>query len=458
MRSRPLTCMWGLGLKCLCLLLALTIPVQAAESATMPLQALIISNSNYASNPLTNPPQDAELMANTLKQLGFSIKQLSDLNRQNFYAEVRHFYEQLPTGAVALIYYAGHGVQIGGSNYLIPTDMVMTSERGVQTKAYPLKAMLDGLNNARSSVNIVVLDACRNNPFQPVAPSKYRNFSNMGLAKINTPKGTLIAYSTAPGQLAADGQGIAHSLYTSTLADEMSKPGIAVEAVFKQVADVVRKKTYDDQQPWYESSLVDNFYFIPPAGVQMVAAKKIKYPAASTTVSSRGMESGIKNPNNDFYQQFSASDWSQLDWEVTQRVKHLTPDEIPLLTHKAKVGNVVAMTTLGIAYREGIRKITDTGSNRTLRTDSNNTKSLEWLTKAAKAEFPMAQVELGEMYYQAKGVNRDINKSIYWLEQASRTDYPRAKLDLVQVRSMSNPTPENMQDMLKEIMKNSMQR
>jgi TPR repeat protein len=176
------------------------------------------------------------------------------------------------------------------------------------------------------------------------------------------------------------------------------------------------------------------------------------------TASSRGIETGIKNSNNDFYQQLTASDWSQLDWEVTQRVKHLTPDEIPLLTHKAKVGNVVAMTTLGIAYREGIRKITDTGSNRTLRTDSNNTKSLEWLTKAAKADFPMAQVELGEMYYQAKGVNRDINKSIYWLEQASRTDYPRAKLDLVQVKSMSNPSPENMQDILKEIMKHSMQR
>lgn len=458
MRSRPLTRIWGVVLKCLCLLLALTMPVQAAENATMPLQALIISNSNYVSNSLTNPPRDAELMATTLKQLGFSIKQLSDLNRHNFYAEVRRFYEQLPTGSVALIYYAGHGVQIGGSNYLIPTDMVMTSERGVQTKAYPLKAMLDGLNNARSSVNIVVLDACRNNPFQPVAPSKYRNFSNMGLAKTNTPKGMLIAYSTAPGQLAADGQGSAHSLYTSTLADEMSNPGMTVEAVFKQVADVVRKKTYDDQQPWYESSLVDNFYFIPPVGVQMVAAKKIKSPVASTTVSSRGMESGIKNSSNDFYQQLTASDWSQFDWEVMQRVKHLTPDEIPLLTHKAKVGNVVAMTTLGIAYREGIRKITDTGSNRTLRADSNNTKSLEWLTKAAEADFPMAQVELGEMYYQAKGVNRDINKSIYWLEQASKTDYPRAKLDLVQVKSMSNPSPENMQDILKEIMKHSMQR
>lgn len=458
MRSSSLTRMWGLALKCLCLLLAFTLPIQAAENLPMPLQALIISNSNYASNPLANPPKDAELMATTLKQLGFSIKQLSDLNRPNFYAEVRRFYEQLPTGSVALVYYAGHGVQIGGSNYLIPTDMVMTSERGVQTKAYPLKAMLDGLNNARSSVNIVVLDACRNNPFQPVVPSKYRNFSNMGLAKTNTPKGTLIAYSTAPGQLAADGQGSVHSLYTSTLADEMSKPGMTVEAVFKQVADVVRKKTYDDQQPWYESSLVDNFYFIPPAGVQMVAAKKIKHPAASTTVSSRGMESGIENFNNDFYQQLTASDWSQLDWEVMQRVKHLTPDEIPLLTHKAKVGNVVAMTTLGIVYREGIKKVTDTGSNKTFRTDSNNTKSLEWLIKAAKAEFPMAQVELGEMYYQAKGVNRDINKSIYWLEQASKTDYPRAKLDLVQVKSMSNPSPENMQDMLKEIMKNSMQR
>ncbi|MGZ8261699.1 MAG: caspase family protein [Methylotenera sp.] len=436
-------------------MLASMFSIQAAVNPTMPMQALVISNSNYASKPLANPRGDAELMSETLKQLGFNVKQVSDLNRKSFYSDVRTFYEQLPEGSVALIYYAGHGVQIGGANYLIPTDMALTSERGVEINAYPLKAMLNGLENARSSVNIVVLDACRNNPFQPNTPSKYRSLSQMGLAKVTTPKGTFVAYSTAPGQLAADGQGGTHSLYTATLADEMRKSGASVETVFKQVADIVRKKTYDDQQPWYESSLIDNFYFIPPAEVQMVAAKTVKHPSGLTTQgSSRSVESKKLNTNNDWYLQLNESEWSQFDWEVTQRVKRMTEDEIPLLLHRAKAGNVVAQTTLGVVYREGLKKIVDYDSGKTYRSGANNTKSLQWLTKAAKAGFPMAQTELGEMFYEGHGVDRNLDESIHWLELASSVNYPRPKLDLVQAKSVRDPSPESIQAVGKEVFQN----
>lgn len=185
--------------------------------------ALVIGNSTYQERPLSNPASDAELIAETLKTLGFNVSQEQELDRKAMFAAVRAFYEQLPQGATALIYYAGHGVQIGGANYLIPVDMTMTSERGMALKAYPVKELLNISAKAKSAVNIVILDACRNNPFQP--PAITRSFDNLGLARIISPKGTLIAYSTSPGQLAEDGLGRVHSFYTETLATELGKPG-----------------------------------------------------------------------------------------------------------------------------------------------------------------------------------------------------------------------------------------
>jgi uncharacterized caspase-like protein len=438
-----------------------TLPVIAVESPAR--YALVIGNSAYQERPLSNPASDAGLIAETLMGLGFNISQAQNLDRKAMFAKVRAFYQQLPQGATALIYYAGHGVQIGGANYLIPIDMTLTSERGMALKAYPVKELLNSSAKAKSAVNIVILDACRNNPFQP--QTKTRSFDNLGLARITSPKGTLIAYSTAPGQLAEDGLGRVHSFYTETLAAELGKPGIPVEAMLKQVADIVRKKTLDDQQPWYESSLVDEFYFTPPAGVKIAAAKPpVRIAKNSTARNSRSLDSKKANPNqnSDWYMKLSADEWSQLDWNVMQRVKRLTRDEIPLLEQKAKAGNVVAMTTLGVAYHDGLDKITESGgtntyrseTSRTFRSGSNNTKSIEWLSMAAHAGFPMAQVELGEMYYQAQGVDRDIKESIRWLELAARADYPRARLNLVQAKAVDNPTPESMQSVADELYKN----
>jgi uncharacterized caspase-like protein len=448
-------------LVCVFLIAIFTLPASAVETPAR--YALIIGNSAYQERPLSNPASDADLIAETLTRLGFNISQAQNLDRKAMFAKVRAFYQQLPQGATALIYYAGHGVQIGGANYLIPIDMTLTSERGMALKAYPVKELLNSSAKAKSAVNIVILDACRNNPFQP--QTKTRSFDNLGLARITSPKGTLIAYSTAPGQLAEDGLGRVHSFYTETLASELGKPGVSVEAMFKQVADIVRKKTLDDQQPWYESSLVDEFYFTPPAGVQIAVAKPTVKIVRNTTVrNSRSIGSKKANPDQDpdWYMKLSADEWSQLDWDVMQRVKRLTRDEIPLLEQKAKAGNVVAMTTLGVAYHDGLDKVTESGgtnsfrseTNRTFRSGSNNTKSIEWLSMAAHAGFPMAQVELGEMYYQAQGVDRDLEESARWLKLASRADYPRARLDLLQVQSIADPTPENLRAVAEELYNN----
>lgn len=424
----------------LAVLLAAFLPVVHAAEGQPAKVALVIGNQLYAEDkPLANAANDASLMAKTLARLGFAVTALRDLNRADFAAAVTEFTERIPEGATALVYYAGHGMQVSGNNYLNPVDMQITGEQMTPLRAYALKSLLERLALSRSAVNIVILDACRNNPFRSQGAVRYRSFGNLGLNRVQAPRGTLIAYSTAPGQLAADGAG-GNSIYTAALARQLAEPGREIEAIFKRVSTEVRKQTLDDQIPWYESSMTDSYYFVPPEGVTVAAGKPLRHAAAGavadTAVRGRPAPAGDDAPDAadpPWYRQLRAGDWSQIDWEIQQRVKRATPDEIPLLEHKAGAGNVLAQTTLGLLYRDGVDKAVDASSGRTLRFKGSNTKALQWLNKAAKAGFPVAQAELGEMYYTSHGVERNLQQSRYWLDLAAQADYPRAKLDLLQL-------------------------
>lgn len=409
-----------------------TLPTYAG---TPTLSALVIGNSSYTQDQLPNPLEDAKLIAETLGGLGFTVTLASDLDRSSMFAAVRTFTDSLKPGAISVVYYAGHGMQINGGNYLIPVDMVPTSEKGVMLKAYPLENLMDRVKRTQSAVNIVILDACRNNPFRPKA--KTRGFNNIGLAKVVAPRGTLIAYSTQPGQQAEDGAG-GNSLYTKMLAQEMSKRGQNIEQVLKQVAEAVRKKTFDDQQPWFETSLVDEFYFSPPVGVQMVTRPQVARLSSNEKVSIKRGLIRDTNPDIDWFMNLNETEWSKLDIEINRRVKNATEDEMPLLEQRAKSGNVVAQTTLGLIYREGVEKTTELDTGRTFRSKPSNTKSLYWLQRAGDAGFAIAQVEIGEMYYMAQGVDRDIGLSEKWLEKAATKDYRRAKVDYSYVHALSS--------------------
>lgn len=432
----------------------------SAPTLAEPVQkfALVIGNSNYSGNKrsLKNPVNDAKLMAQSLRKLGFEVRQHADLDRAQMASAVADFSAGLPQGATALVFYAGHGMQIGGASYLIPVDMAVTSEQSVPLRAYPVKTLLEQVSAARSSVNVVVLDACRDNPFQPSPPVKYRSFGNLGLAPIQAPRGTLVAYSTAPGQLAADGKD-GNSVYTATLASVLLEPGLSLEQIFKKAGDQVRKKTLDDQIPWFESSLTEEYFFQPPAGVTVVAGRSLKQEAGirETKVAMRGGQGAPPaGAEQVWYRNMSDYEWSQLDWEIQQRVKSLTEDEIPMLEHRAKGGSVVAQTTLGLAWREGLARATDSASGRVMRYQANNTKALQWLRKAAQAGFPIAQTELGEMLYQGKGVDRNLAESRRQLEQAAQANYPRAKLDLLQLRvEAREATSSELQPVIESIMR-----
>lgn len=393
--------------------------------------ALVIGNERYPSiaASLKNPVNDARLMAQTLRKLGFAVQQYDNLDRGAMLKAVRDFSAGIPAGATSFVYYAGHGMQVSGSSYLVPTDMEVTSEQKVPFRALALNSVLESVSQSRAAINIIVLDACRNNPFQPPSPVKYRSLGNMGLAAIHPPRGTLLAYSTAPNQKAPDGLA-EHSVYTAALAAALLEPGYSLLDTFLLVGERVRRQSRDDQIPWFESSLAGDYFLLSP-GPGTVLSRN----GAATVPDKRGQPGRSRElvaALQPWYRNLDEREWSQLDFDIRQRVAALTPDELPLLEHQAQGGNVMAQTTLGVVWREGVERAAAAGQTPT-RFRANNTKSIQWLRMAAQAGFPIAQIELAEMLYRGRGSARDIVQARSLATSAAQANYPRAKLDLLQM-------------------------
>jgi len=232
--------------------------------------ALIIGNGAYPNlGTLKNPPNDAKLMARTLRSLGFEVIERIDADQKGMKKAIKAFGNKLETAgreAVGLFYYAGHGVQVRGQNYMIPVNVDIQDEADVDIEAVSANAVLDNIAFAGNDLNIVILDACRNNPFK-------RSFraASRGLARMDASKGTLIAYATSPGDVAADGKGD-NSPYTEALARAMLTPGLNVERVFKEVRNKVIEATDSLQVPWEASSLTGGDFYFNTEGATPAAA------------------------------------------------------------------------------------------------------------------------------------------------------------------------------------------
>lgn len=241
--------------------------------------ALVIGNAKYPKNELRNPVNDARAMARTLRALGFDVIERTDVSQKDFNRSITQFRSKIGADSVALFYYAGHGMQVRGNNYLIPVDAQISTEATVGSEAVNMDTVLQQLTEAGSRVNLVILDACRNNPYE----RRFRGGSG-GLASMDAPKGTLIAYATAPGKVAMDGEG-SNGLYTSELLKAIRKPGWQVEEVFKEVRNQVNRGSGDSQTPWESSSLTGRFYFSPPIEATPAAAVAAPVPVAPATQS-----------------------------------------------------------------------------------------------------------------------------------------------------------------------------
>jgi hypothetical protein len=226
--------------------------------------ALVVGNSAYQNvTRLDNPRNDAVLMADTLRGLGFTLvggRAQLDLDKAALDGAVQNFGRQVQGADVALFYYAGHGVQVSGSNYLVPVGANPTREADVDFQMVDINLVLRQMQGSGTRLNMVILDACRNNPFG----ARGLRSSEGGLAQMRAPEGTLISYATQPGSVAQDGSD-GHSPYTKALAATIQQAGLDIFQTFNQVGLAVKRETGGAQQPWVSSSPIDGtFYFVAP--------------------------------------------------------------------------------------------------------------------------------------------------------------------------------------------------
>jgi len=256
--------------------------------------ALVIGNAAYKDAPLRNPTNDAVDVATALRELGWKVTLRTNASQRQMKDSIRQFGSELTRGGVGLFYFAGHGIQYRGENYLVPIGASIEREADVEDETVGARYLLTQLEEARNRVNIVIMDACRNNPYT----RGFRSVSR-GLAQMDAAQGTLVAFATAPGSVAADGEG-RNGVYTKHLLRQIRQSGVPVELMFKRVRDGVIKETEERQTPWESSSLRGaDFYFRATAAGTVAGPSEPIAPAAvhSTAIELAFWES-IKTSTN----------------------------------------------------------------------------------------------------------------------------------------------------------------
>jgi len=261
--------------------------------------ALVIGNSAYQKSPLVNPVNDAQAMAASLGSLGFTVTKIENASKSQMAEAIRQFGSHIKLGGVGLFYFAGHGVQVNGENFLIPVDDDIQDKNQVVTKGVEAKLVLQAMGNAKNRLNVVILDACRNNPFAQSASRALvptgntdgppRSDSSGGLALMEALVGTLIAFATAPESVAADGSG-KNGVYTENLLRNITEPGLRIEDVFKRTRFAVRQETGGRQVPWENTSLEGDFYFVAPPTSSVASSGSVGPSTTPTLVQQAALQ------------------------------------------------------------------------------------------------------------------------------------------------------------------------
>jgi invasion protein IalB len=228
--------------------------------------ALIIGNADYvASTVLRNPANDATDMSRTLRELGFEVVEGLNLNRAGMEAKIREFSRKLAGAEVALFFYAGHAIQVGGQNYLLPVDAKLEQAGDLELDTVDVQVVLRQMES-QVRVNLVFIDACRDNPLQrnyaqALGPSRSASLTR-GLATVRSTVGTLVAFATEPGSTAQDGSG-RNSPFTTALLSHIRTPGVDIGVMMRRVRADVIAATNNRQVPWDHSSLVSTVMLVP---------------------------------------------------------------------------------------------------------------------------------------------------------------------------------------------------
>ncbi len=234
--------------------------------------ALVVGNNAYPQAPLRNAVRDAQGMGELLGKLGFDAEVAIDTSLRQLDEAIDRFVKRLDRGDVGLFFYSGHGIQVAGANYMIPVDFDASSEKDAKYEAYSMDRIRERMDERGARLSILILDACRNNPFRG------QKSLGRGLAVMQGGRGTFIAFATSPGKTASDGRGGKNGLFTEQLLETLATPGLTIHEVFREVRRKVDRVSGGDQLPWISESVIGDFYFAP-------ARKPDVTPAASSTSS-----------------------------------------------------------------------------------------------------------------------------------------------------------------------------
>jgi Caspase domain len=256
-----------------------------SAAAPEPRFALLIGNNDYLHAPnLRNAVNDANDLGAVLKELGFSVQVVTNADRRTMEESIDRFVGSLSPGSVALFLFSGHGMQIDQENYLVPVDFELKDEASVRYDAYPASKVHDRVAHSGVRLNIVILDACRNNGFTA------SRAASTGLAAMNAARGSFIAFSTAPGSTASDNPRGRNGLFTSYLLETIRQPGLKLDEVFNRVRQGVYQASENKQLAWTSSSVIGDFYFLPDGAAppapqrDLVLAKDSPPPAARVEI------------------------------------------------------------------------------------------------------------------------------------------------------------------------------
>jgi TPR repeat protein len=413
------------------LLLGLASPALADKRV-----ALVIGNSAYQNvAPLANPANDATLMAETLKGLGFNLTgngaQLN-LDKRALDDAVQAFGRQVQGADIAMFYYAGHGVQVRGSNYLVPINANPTREADVDFQMVDVNLVLNQMQGSGTRLNMVILDACRNNPFG----ARGLRSSEGGLAQLRAPDGTLISYATQPGNVAQDG-GDGHSPYTKALAATMRRPGLDLFQTFNEVGLAVKRSTGGNQQPWVSSSPIDgDFYFTGRPGTSADAPPgNDDRPAQSQHQDAR-----LTNPAKPLSGEDVVTDCDRL---ASNRDDPRHPKNVPGLFF-FQIDTVAALTACNNAmrqYPDVARFIYQAG--RVAQAEKDFGLARELFERAASLGYPASYINLGGLYYTGAGVTKDYVAARSWYEKAIAADDPVGFNGLGQIYEFGYGVPKD---------------
>jgi uncharacterized caspase-like protein len=272
--------------------------------------ALVIGNAAYQSAPLTNPLNDAEDIAAKLRARGFDVIERKNLKTSQIGRTLREFRSKLSQGSIALVFYAGHGLQIKGENYLPTVDADIEGEEDVPNQSLSVKQLLDVLDESKTRLNLVFLDACRNNPYN----RRFRS-AGSGLAKETPPSGTLISFATRPGSMAADGIG-RNGLYSQHLLQVMDTPNQPVELALKQLVSGVKLASKGQQEPWMEGSIEGEFHFLSKAALSAPPIQTQIPPSTQKETIDRAVDEAMRRTNEQ-----SAKDRAELLASMERLIK-----------------------------------------------------------------------------------------------------------------------------------------